>query len=1211
MRTILSRTNLLACTLLLSFATVAQAVDLKDYYSAANGKNKAALKTALYNIIKNPDWPSYNSLWTHYYYTDRAADGQVIDRYSNEKRYFSGTSGSAVSGMNREHGIPKSWWGGGTGQQGSDLHHVMPSDANSNSRKSNYGMGVVTSTDYSNGIKVGTGASGLKLWEPADEWKGDFARIYFYFVTCYEELDVTEAEGANSMLAGTYPKLQSWASKLYLQWARQDPVSDLERTRNEVVYDIQGNRNPFIDYPNIAEYIWGDSVDYAFTTDGSSSVVPVPQPQPNPSDSLELLLADFLAQSPGDAGFSLLSLDGETSAIWTANSKYGMVANAFNAGKTGDEWLVSPAIELIGVEGATLEFLHAIGYNTSSDPSQMFDILVSDDYTDGDAPSDATWTPLAARWPDAVASGFTQYATSGAISLDDYAGSTIHIAFRYRADSSRCWAWEIKNVNVKALPASSISATDRYYYAAQGLSKSALKTALHDIIQPAAVLLYGGRGEGYTWSGFVRTDNLGDGHVRDRYSDTDRSFSGLQAVDGMNIEHIWANSWWGHKVNNAYCDLFNLFPADAAANMRKSNNPIGVVDGNIAYDNGVIRVGKSSSYRADSVITAWEPADCWKGDFARTYFYMATAYEHMSSLWQTPEGLLTIDPSASWPLMRPWVYQLMLEWAAQDPVDDIERARNDSVFAIQGNRNPYIDMPQLADYVWGDSIARPFYINPGSLSAELFVPSDGSVIDFGLQSLQCEMSQKIAVRGRNLSGDISVHFADGESDFLVTPSVLTPAEVEAGAVLTITPAAAAAGTCSALLSLDGGGINHSVTLQMEVIDGIPAYVPDDVVCGVNVKSFTARWKDMSLAEGETYSLDVYTKDGSGIRTSISGFPVDVADTSWTCSGLKASTTYYFQVSTATLSSNEVQVVMPDVKPVFAVSPSTLTFTTVPSKPSRAQKLSVTTLAFSKYEVAVSCPAPFEISADGDNWSRELILTTYNPTFYVRLAAVGEAGEYDGEMILTAPEADELVVGLSASVGEELAFFENFESGTKGGYAVDTVSCNAASWILANALLASDANAAGGRCVRMKIGGRLEMNEDKARGCDSLSFYAGLYNKDTKPQLSVSYSLDGGLSWTPVVEALTFKNGEWKLYSYAIKKDGLIRLRFNTQDGNENQRLNIDDIQMSNYKQSSSPDAISVINADDVNSQTFMLDGRRVSKTASRGIYISGRKKFVK
>ena len=79
-----------------------------------------------------------------------------------------------------------------------------------------------------------------------------------------------------------------------------------------------------------------------------------------------------------------------------------------------------------------------------------------------------------------------------------------------------------------------------------------------------------GKAKGYTWSGFVVTDRMPDGTVRDRYSNVVREFNGLNAVEGMNIEHSFANSWWGHTVNNAYCDLFNLFPSDGTANGGKA-----------------------------------------------------------------------------------------------------------------------------------------------------------------------------------------------------------------------------------------------------------------------------------------------------------------------------------------------------------------------------------------------------------------------------------------------------------------------------------------------------------------------------------------------------------------------------------------------------------------------------------------------------------------
>ena len=267
-----------------------------------------------------------------------------------------------------------------------------------------------------------------------------------------------------------------------------------------------------------------------------------------------------------------------------------------------------------------------------------------------------------------------------------------------------------------------------YIRSVQGLNKAELKTALHDLIQPRQVPDYGGKGDGYTWAGFAETDVM---------------------PDGVNIEHIWANSWWGHTINNAYRDLFNLYPADAEANQRKSNNPIGIVDGKVAFDNGVTKVGKSTSYRIDSLITVWEPADQWKGDFARTYFYMATTYQHMTHEWQTTEGLLTVDPAA-WTTMRPWVYDLMLAWADADPVDDIERERNEIIYHIQGNRNPYVDMPELADYVWGAQNENIFYVEPASTTPEVFVPVQDVPLDFGLQALSLGMTRRLMVRGRNL-----------------------------------------------------------------------------------------------------------------------------------------------------------------------------------------------------------------------------------------------------------------------------------------------------------------------------------------------------------------------------------------------------------------------------------------------------------------------------
>ena len=275
-----------------------------------------------------------------------------------------------------------------------------------------------------------------------------------------------------------------------------------------------------------------------------------------------------------------------------------------------------------------------------------------------------------------------------------------------------------------------IAAQTDYYASVEGLTKVELKRALHDMMQPQQVLDYGGNSQNRTWRGFYMADYMEGGQVRDRYSNETYYFNEedtVASVSGMNIEHIWANSWWGHEKNNAYKDLFNLYPADGPANQRKSNNPIGVVS-EATYDNGVIKVGKSASYRADSLITAWEPADQWKGDFARTYFYMATCYTDLASLWTTDQGWLTADMS-EWPTMRPWVYNLMLQWARQDPVDEIEIRRNDVIYCIQGNRNPFVDLPQLSEYIWGTMVDSAFHADASIVIEPIDIPVDTTETD--------------------------------------------------------------------------------------------------------------------------------------------------------------------------------------------------------------------------------------------------------------------------------------------------------------------------------------------------------------------------------------------------------------------------------------------------------------------------------------------------
>ena len=743
-----------------------------------------------------------------------------------------------------------------------------------------------------------------------------------------------------------------------------------------------------------------------------------------------------------------------------------------------------------------------------------------------------------------------------------------------------------------------------YYRSVEGLKKAELKMALHDLIQPDLVLSYGGKGEGYTWAGFYAADWLEGGYVRDRYSDEMRHFNeDKSAVANMNIEHIWANSWWGHLKNNAYCDLFNLYPADASANGRKNNNPIGVVDGQVAFDNGVTKVGKSSSYRADSLITAWEPADEWKGDFARTYFYMATCYSHMKDLWTTTEGWLTADMS-DWPTMRPWVYELMLQWAKQDPVDEIEKDRNEVIFGIQGNRNPFVDYPQLADYVWGDSTEYKFYIDKESKEKELFVPAEKVRLDYGLQALSKGLDTVVVIRGRNIVGELTLSVDNSLFQFATTQ--LTAEQLSEGYAVPLHVKPEAAGRYETVLTISGDGISQVDTLSVSFVDGIPAYEATDIVCSPYVKRFTANW--MPFQEGATYTLDVYTKETDGSSKSFGTFTT--TGTSYqVAKNLKANTVYYYTVSiyeedVLKVSSNEVTVQMPEVDPLFNAKPESIDFSTVPGRPSNPVTVTITAEAVPEKLVNVTLDAPFEVSADGEEWSHAVTVKGADMKFLVRMGSVDAEGSYEGEMVLNTKGVEECIVTLTASVDAKKSFFEDFEAGSKNGYAEATVSFTASSWKMTDAYPVSDDNRNGKRSVRFRNKGSIEMTDDKAEGCDSLWFYAGLYGKDTGVKLSAYYLVDGGDNWTPVFEDLELS--AWQRYGYKLDVKGDIRLRFVNNGSTNSKRSNLDDVQMSDYHNADGIYEMANVKCQ-MSDALFDLSGRRVTDK-QRGIIIrSGHK----
>ena len=252
-----------------------------NYYNSALGKNDQELMSSLHKIVRGHYMIYYSKLWEKFKTTD--CNGNIIiDRYSNSQFTYVDNQCGQYSGIgqcyNREHSVPNSWWGAAQDTMYSDLYHMYPVDGWVNAERGNYPFG-----DCANGSPRGTGKLGTcthsgysgTVFEVADEYKGDFARTYFYMVVRYMDRvgSWTQDKGSVVFTNSSYKHLTPWAISQLLEWHRNDPVSTLESNRNEAVYGIQHNRNPFIDHPELAEYLWGNMTGNAWT--GSSTNTPV------------------------------------------------------------------------------------------------------------------------------------------------------------------------------------------------------------------------------------------------------------------------------------------------------------------------------------------------------------------------------------------------------------------------------------------------------------------------------------------------------------------------------------------------------------------------------------------------------------------------------------------------------------------------------------------------------------------------------------------------------------------------------------------------------------------------------------------------------------------------------------------------------------------------------------------------------------------------
>lgn len=433
----------------------------EGYYSSLKGKKGAELKTAIHNIIKNAKVLEYGSkkghTWWGFWSTDRDERGYFIDRYSAESEWVKSTSqGAAGAGMNIEHSFPKSWWGKTEVQAYKDLYNLMPCESRINSTKSNYPMGKVVSGDKGNGwTKVGEGTDGKKYWEPADPWKGDFARGYMYMATAYQDYNWVGAQALQILQQGAYPTLQKWAYTLYIQWAKADKPNALEIKRNNDVAKIQGNRNPYVDFPNLMEYVWGDSTNIAFnpeTTVKSSSYVNGEgggggsvDPDPNPDATKVNIYQAIFTANDGGCKESIVSNSSPHDNIWTRTSQYGWQATAYNKSNkskhAAEATLTLPEMDLTGYDDAKLTISQAVNFADSKALDYLSILVRSVEPEDGAvdiSPLSDFKVKESNYW---IFYDFT-------FDLSHYCGTKSTIFFRYTSDVNMCCTWEIKKATI-------------------------------------------------------------------------------------------------------------------------------------------------------------------------------------------------------------------------------------------------------------------------------------------------------------------------------------------------------------------------------------------------------------------------------------------------------------------------------------------------------------------------------------------------------------------------------------------------------------------------------------------------------------------------------------------------------------------------------------------------------------------------------------------
>lgn len=400
-----------------------------------------------------------------------------------------------------------------------------------------------------------------------------------------------------------------------------------------------------------------------------------------------------------------------------------------------------------------------------------------------------------------------------------------------------------------------------YYNAMDGKKKEALKAAAKACVQRHTTLQYYELPNYWQYSDVY--PELYDGCKRwwDMYSNAmylireGQSGKSSFSANKMQREHSVPKSWWklagDVEYTPAYSDMWNLYPSDGAANQAKLNYPLGVIRA-AKFNNGVTKVGEAQNGYGGGCAFVFEPADDYKGDFARAFFYMATVYDDIN--WVVNY----MFEKESYPTLNTWSVNMLLDWTRHDPVSQKEIDRNNIVEQYQGNRNPFVDFPELAEYIWGSRTTQTFYLSeqegsdptpPVTGDPEISSPVTGESLDFGQTAVGTVVNRVLQIAGKNLTESLSVRMVGDDASIFVPEVKSIPAATmnqNQGYLLNISYVPVQTGSHIARVVLYDGGLKSSiaVTLRGEALERpelgtVRALPPTDLTS----TGYTANWTE--------------------------------------------------------------------------------------------------------------------------------------------------------------------------------------------------------------------------------------------------------------------------------------------------------------------------------------------------------------------------------